>query len=182
MARVLLIIDIQNDYFAGGAYPLVGSDAAAEAAARAIAAFREAGDAVLHVQHVWDAPDAVFMRPGTEGVEIHEAVRPLDGEPVLQKAEPNAFLGTDLAERLAQLTPDELVVAGMMTSMCVDSTVRAAAERGFAVRVLYDACAAPDLEFGGQRVPGAAVHTAFIAALADGFAAVSSVDVYLAGV
>jgi len=181
VTRALLIIDIQNDYFPGGAYPLVGSDAAAESAARALAAFRESGDPVLHVQHIWDAPDAPFMRPGTAGVEIHGAVRPLDGEAVLQKAEPNAFLGTDLAERLAGIAPDELVVAGMMTSMCVDSTVRAAAERGFSVRLLHDACAAPDLEFGGTSVPGAAVHAAFIAALAGGFATASSVDEYLAG-
>lgn len=181
MTRALLIIDIQNDYFPGGAYPLVGADAAAESAARALAAFRASGDPVLHVQHVWDAPDALFMRPGTPGVEIHAAVRPRDGEAVLQKSEPNAFLGTDLAARLAALAPDELAVAGMMTSMCVDSTVRATAERGLSVRVLHDACAAPDLEFGGVRVPGDAVHAAFVAALADGFAAVSSVDEYLAG-
>ncbi|WP_449283024.1 cysteine hydrolase family protein [Leucobacter sp.] len=180
MNRALLIIDIQNDYFPGGAFPLVGADAAAASAARVLAAFREAGDQVLHVQHVWDAPDAPFMRPGTAGVEIHGAVRPLDGEAVLQKSEPNAFLGTDLAARLAAAAPDELVVAGMMTSMCVDSTVRAAAERGFTVRLLHDACAAPDLEFGGASVPGAVVHAAFIAALSDSFAAVSSVDEYLA--
>ncbi|MBL3688027.1 cysteine hydrolase [Leucobacter zeae] len=180
MSRALLIIDIQNDYFVGGAYPLVGSEAAAEAASRAVAAFRASDDPVIHVQHVWDAPDALFMRPGTRGIEIHDAVRPLPDEIVLQKAEPNAFLGTGLGERLAAIAPDELVVVGMMTSMCVDSTVRAAAERGFAVRVLHDACAAPDLEFGGAAVAGAAVHTAFIAALADGFAEVSAVDDYLA--
>jgi nicotinamidase-related amidase len=59
-----------------------------------------------------------------------------------------------------------------MTSMCVDSTVRSAAERGFAVTVVADACAAPDLELAGTRVPGAVAHTAFLAALGDGFARV----------
>lgn len=180
MTRALLIIDIQNDYFAGGAYPLVGPDAAAAAASKALAAFRASGDPVIHVQHVWDAPDALFMRPGTPGIEIHETVRPLAHETVLQKTEPNAFLGTDLAELLAEIAPDELIVVGMMTSMCVDSTVRSAAERGFAVRVLHDACAAPDLEFGGTAIAGASVHAAFIAALADGFAEVSAVHEYLA--
>jgi nicotinamidase-related amidase len=58
----------------------------------------------------------------------------------------------------------------MMTSMCVDSTVRAAADAGYTVELVHDACAAPDLEFGGISVPGAAVHAAFIAALGDGFA------------
>jgi nicotinamidase-related amidase len=71
--RGLLIIDIQNDYFPGGANPLVGPEAAAEAARRALDAFRERGERIVHLQHVWDAPDAAFMRPGTDGVEIVDA-------------------------------------------------------------------------------------------------------------
>ena len=70
----------------------------------------------------------------------------------------------------------------MMTSMCVDSTVRAGAELGFTMSVIHDACAAPDLEFGDTTVPGASVHAAFLAALGDGFAAVISSDEAVAGV
>ena len=176
MSRALLVVDIQNDYFAGGAYPLVEPEAAATAAARLLAAFRSSGEPVVHMQHVWAAPEASFMRPGTHGVEIHELVAPVDGEPVLQKAEPNSFLGTGLADVLDSLGVDRLVVAGMMTSMCIDSTVRAAAERGLSVQLVHDACAAPDLEFGATSVPGAQVHAAFVAALGDGFAELVSAD------
>jgi nicotinamidase-related amidase len=172
MARALLLIDIQRDYFPGGAYPLVGSDAAAEAAATVLARFRRDDTPVLHVQHLWDAPDAAYMRPGTTGVAHDSRVAPNDGEPVVVKEEPNAFLGTDLEERLRTLAIDELVVAGMMTSMCVDATVRAAADLGFAVTVVGDGCAAPDLAHDGVAVPGAQVHAAFLAALADGYATV----------
>lgn len=168
MTRTLLIIDIQNDYFPGGAHPLVGATAAGDAAASVLAAARRAGDPVVHVQHVWDAPDAPFMRPGTPGIEINPAVAPLPGEPVVTKSAPNAFVGTELATLLDR--DSTLVVVGMMTSMCVDSTVRAAADAGYTVELVHDACAAPDLEFGGISVPGAAVHAAFIAALGDGFA------------
>lgn len=176
MTRVLLIVDIQNDYFPGGGMPLVGPERAAEAAARVLETCRAAGDPVIHVQHLWDDPEAFFMRPGTPGVEIHELVAPRAGEPVLQKEQPNSFLGTDLAERLDALGADSLLVVGMMTSMCIDSTVRAAAERGIPVRLVHDACAAPDLEFGGVTVPGAQVHAAFIAALGDGFAELVASD------
>lgn len=177
MTRALLIVDIQYDYFPGGAYPLVEPEAAATAAARVLAGFRASGEPIIHVQHVWDAPDALFMRPGTRGIETHELVAPIDGEQVMQKTEPNAFLGTDLADRLAALGVDQLVVTGMMTSMCIDSTVRAAAERSLAVQLVHDACAAPDLEFGGVTVPGAQVHASFIAALNGNFAeAVASAD------
>jgi nicotinamidase-related amidase len=176
MTRGLLIIDIQRDYFPGGAYPLVEPEAAAAAARRVLAAFRSAGEPVLHLQHVWDAEDATFMRPGTDGVEIHPDVAPAGGEPVIEKASPNGFVGTGLADELRSRGIDELVVAGMMSSMCVDATVRAAADAGFAVTVVHDACAAPDLAFGGVEVAGAAVHAAFMAALADGYATVVGAD------
>lgn len=177
--KTLLIIDIQNDYFPGGAHPLVGPEAAAEQASRLLGHFREAGAPVVQMQHVWDAPDAEFMRPGTAGVEIHEAVRPLPEETVLTKAMPNSFLGTGLEETLRGQDTDGIVVAGMMTSMCVDATVRAAADLGFDVTVAADACAAPDLEYGGVQVPGASVHAAFIAALGSGYATVATTEMLM---
>ena len=172
MTRTLVIVDIQNDYFPGGAHPLVGATEAGAAAASVLAAFRRSGDPVVHVQHIWDAPDAPFMRPGTPGVEINPVVAPVPGEPVVTKSAPNAFVGTELATFLDR--DSTIVVLGMMTSMCVDSTVRAAADAGYTVELVHDACAAPDLEFGGTSVPGAAVHAAFIAALGEGFARVRS--------
>lgn len=172
VSRGLLVIDVQRDYFPGGAYPLVEPDAAAASAQRLLEAFRAAGDPVLHLRHLWDAPEASFMRPGTEGVEIHPSVAPDDGEPVLEKESPNGFLGTGLEAELRSRGVEHLVVAGMMSSMCVDATVRAAVDLGFTVSVAHDACAAPDLEFEGREVPGAAVQAAFMAALADGYAEV----------
>ena len=170
MARGLLIIDIQRDYFPGGAYPLVEPDGAARVASGVLAAFRAAGEPVVHLRHVWDAPEATFLRPGTEGVEIHPLVAPADGEPVIDKAAPNGFVDTGLEHELRSSGIDSLVVAGMMSSMCVDATVRAAADLGFDVTVVHDGCAAPDLEFEGNDIPGASVHGAFMAALGDGYA------------
>jgi nicotinamidase-related amidase len=176
MGRALLVIDIQNDYFPGGAYPLVEPEAAADSTARLLDSFRESGEPVIHLKHVWDAPEATFMVPGTNGVEIHPSVEPAEGEPVIEKAEPNGFLDTSLEEELRSRDVDKLVVAGMMSSMCVDATVRAAADKGIGVTVAHDCCAAPDLEFGGTQVPGASVHAAFMAALADGYAEVVAAD------
>lgn len=178
MARALLIIDIQNDYFPGGRNPLEGPEGAAANARELLEAFRASGEPLVHVQHVWDAPDAAFMQPGTPGVEINDAVRPAEGETVIQKANPNSFLDTPLEKHLRDQGVDSVVVCGMMTSMCVDATVRAAADLGFAATVVHDACATMPLEFGGRRVPAGDVHTAFIAALGDGYAeVVSAADV-----
>ncbi|MDH6237804.1 cysteine hydrolase family protein [Cryobacterium sp. CG_9.6] len=172
MTRALIIIDIQRDYFAGGALPLVEPDAAATAAHAVLESFRASGEPVVHIFHVATDPAATFFLPGTPGIEIHPLVTPLDGEIVLEKHQPNSFIGTDLANVLANTGADELVVVGMMSSMCVDSTVRAAAEHGFTVTVVHDACAAPDLTFGHTVIPGATVHASFMAALHGSFATV----------
>jgi nicotinamidase-related amidase len=176
VGRALVIVDIQKDYFPGGAHPLEAPEDAAAAAGRLLGSFRAAGEPVIHVRHVWDEKDATFMRPGTEGVDIHPAVAPADGELVITKEHPNSFRETALEEELRARGIDELVVCGMMTSMCVDATVRAAVDLGFETTVAHDACTTCDLEFDGRTVPALAVHSAFLAALADGYAEVASSD------
>jgi nicotinamidase-related amidase len=176
MPRALVIVDVQNDYFAGGAHPLAGPEAAAANVRRLLDAFRAGGEPLVHVQHLWDAPDAVFMRPGTRGAEIHDTVAPLAGEQVVQKAHPNSFLETTLEETLHAAGVDHVVVCGMMTSMCVDATARAAADLGFGVTVVSDACATRDLEFAGETIPAPQVHGAFLAALGGGYGAVVATD------
>jgi nicotinamidase-related amidase len=173
VSRALVIVDIQDDYFPGGAHPLSGPEAAAANARSLLESFRAVEAPLFHIQHVWDEPDAEFMRPGTPGVEINAAVAPAGGEPVIQKAWPNAFRDTDLLERIRATGAGELVIVGMMTSMCVDATVRAAADLGFEVAVAHDACATCELEFGGRTVPAADVHAAFLAALGDSYARVT---------
>jgi nicotinamidase-related amidase len=176
VARALVIVDMQKDYFPGGAHPLVAPEAAARAARSLLDAFRAAGHPVVHVRHVWDAEDATFMRPGSEGVEIRPEVAPAEGELVITKEFPNSFRATALEDELRARGVDSLVVCGMMTSMCVDATVRAAVDLGFDTTVVHDACATRDLEFDGRSVPAAEVHAAFLAALGDGYAAVVSSD------
>jgi len=124
----------------------------------------------VHIQHVSNRPGASFFLPGTEGVNIHASVAPLAGETVLQKSFPNSFRGTQLQEHLRGLGADHLVIAGMMTHMCVDATTRAAFDLGFSCSLAHDACATRALAFGEQRVPAAQVHAAFLAALAGLYA------------
>jgi nicotinamidase-related amidase len=172
VSRALVIIDIQRDYFPGGAHPLHEPQAAAAAARSVLERFRAQGEPVFHIQHVWNAPEATFMRPGSDGVELHPAVAPLAGERLITKQAPNAFLGTPLERELRERGVDQVVVCGMMTSMCVDASVRAAADLGFAVTLVHDACAAPALSFAGVEVAAPAVQAAFLGALADGYASV----------
>jgi nicotinamidase-related amidase len=161
----LLIIDLQNDYFPRGAMELEGAEAACKRAAEALAAFRAKGLPVFHVQHLSVRPGATFFLPGTKGAEIHGGVRPAASEAVVQKNFPNSFRNTDLQQRLEAAGVKHLVVAGMMTSMCVDATVRQAADLGYRVTLMADACATRTLSYGGESVPAKQVHAAFLAAL-----------------
>ena len=176
MTKALLIIDIQNDYFAGGAMKLVGSDEAAHNAARILSSFREQGLPVIHVQHLALSPTATFFLPGTDGAKIHESVAPIDGETVITKNFPNSFRGTNLKDVLDGLNLEQLVVVGMMTHMCIDTSVRAANDFGFKVTLVSDACATLDLEFDGRTVAAADVQVSYLAAIDGSFATVVTTD------
>lgn len=176
MSTALVVIDIQNDYFPGGAMQLADSVEAGEQARKLIAAFRHKALPVIHVQHLSTRPGATFFVSGTKGVEIHPCVSPREGETIIQKNFPNSFRDTPLLQHLRDNKITRLVVAGMMTQMCIDSTVRAAADLGFECLLAHDACATKSLSFGGEAVPAASVQTAFLAALNGLFAKVQSVD------
>lgn len=164
----LVVIDIQNDYFPGGAMELEGADAAGEKAGATLRRFREQNLPILHVRHLSVRPGATFFLPGTRGAEIHPSVQPLGGEPVIEKNFPNSFRGTALEQHLKDAGVKNLVVAGMMTHMCVDATVRHAADLGYKITLLADACATRAQTYGGETVPARQVHAAFLAAL-NGF-------------
>ena len=164
----LVVIDIQNDYFPGGAMALEGADAAASKAAAALARFRKDGQPVFHIRHLSVRPGATFFLPGTRGAEIHPSVAPRGGEPVLEKNFPNSFRNTELEATLKKQGIKNLVIAGMMTHMCVDASVRHAADLGYKVTLLGDACATRAQTYAGETVPARQVHAAFLAAL-NGF-------------
>ena len=174
VTQALLLIDIQNDYFPGGAMALEGSLLAGDNAGQLLRVFRRKSKTVIHVQHISTRQGATFFLPNTKGVDIHDSVAPIDGEAVIQKNYPNSFRDTALLEYLRQRRIAELVIAGMMTQMCIDTTTRAAADLGFQCLLAHDACATRALSFGGSTVPAAQVQTAFMAALDGLFAKVQS--------
>jgi nicotinamidase-related amidase len=180
MKTALLLIDIQNDYFANGAMPLVGAEEAAQKASQVLNHFRAKKLPVFHIQHIAMRPTATFFLPCTFGVGIHAAVQPVDNESVIVKHFPNSFRETELLDQLKSLNINHLVIAGMMTHMCVDATVRAAKDLGFEITLLGDACATRDLEVNGNKVVANDVHHSFLAALSYFYAEVTTCEKYLA--
>lgn len=178
--RALLIVDIQNDYFPDGKWPLAGQTEAAAAAATVLAAFRAGGAPVIHIRHEIVRPNAPFFVPGSPGAAIHPSVAPVGEEPVIVKHFANSFRETGLQALLTERGIQDLVILGSMTQNCIDSTVRAAADLGFGVTVIHDACATLDLTFEGATIPAAQVQAAYMAALAFGFGRVVSAAAFLA--
>lgn len=181
MKTALLLIDIQNDYFPGGKMALQGTKEASANAAALLTAFRRLQLPVIHIQHIATRAGATFFVPDTDGVEIHASVAPLANETVIRKHYPNSFRQTGLLEHLRQHQIGQLVIAGMMTHMCIDTTTRAACDLEFSLQLAHDACATKALSFGGIEVPASQVHTAYIAALDGSFAEVLSTQQIIAG-
>ncbi|OOV17586.1 cysteine hydrolase family protein [Flavobacterium sp. LM4] len=178
MNTALLLIDIQKEYFENGALELVNPIAASENAKKLLKNFRKENGTIIHIQHI--SPEGVpFFVPGTKGVEIHENVKPLAGEKVIIKQFPNSFRGTDLLEYLQSNDITHLVIAGMMTHMCIDAGIRAAFDFGFECTVIGDACATMNLQINGQDVKAADVHNAFLAALEFFYAKITTTEAYL---
>ena len=124
MKTALLLVDIQNDYFPGGALELAHMEASAANAAELLRACRRLAWPIFHVQHLARRPGATFFLPGTSGAEIHPAVKPLPGETVLTKNYPNSFRETGLAELLCGAGIDDLVIAGAMLLMAFKKSKR----------------------------------------------------------
>lgn len=179
--RALILIDIQNDYFDGGKWPLVGMDAAATNAARVLTAARAAGDSVIHVRHEFERDDAPFFTPGSNGAQLHASAQPQADEAVVLKHRVNAFLGTDLKARLDAAGIEHVVLVGAMSHMCIAAAARASADFGYTTTVIHDACATHEQRFEGTTVAAEQVHAANMAALAFAYATVIATEQYLAG-
>ena len=180
MKTGLLLVDLQNDYFPGGKMELTGILQASEKARSLLHHFRKTNLPIYHIQHVSLHPGATFFLPLTEGGKIYRALEPLACETVFQKNFPNSFRETLLQETLRKQDVKNLVIAGAMSHMCVDATVRAACDLGFSCTVIENACATKDLEFRGSLVAAAQVHSAFMAALHAAYAKVMTAEEFLA--
>jgi len=172
----LLVIDIQNFYFEGGKVPLVAPVGASVQARKVLDRFRARGWPVVHVQHLPKTQATPSPDSGDPQYRIHTNVLPAPGEKVIGKHYASSFRDTELLATLKGLGVTRLVICGMQTHMCVEAATRAAADLGFEVTVVQDACATRALTFNGVEVPAAQVHAAALAAMSGTYARVVSTD------
>lgn len=153
----LIVIDLQNDYFPAGAYPQYQAEQVLAHTLSAIDIAQQRGWPVVLVQHVGGA-EAPFFKTGSDGVKLHSALlAQASASVVVEKQHADSFLNTTLSDVLRAQNIRELVVCGMMTQNCVTHTALSPAASDYSVRVLSDACSAPD----------AMVHGIALRALSD---------------
>lgn len=155
LKTALIMIDIQDFYFDEARSPLTNRFEATENTKKLLDLFREKGFTVIHVQHKSNSP-------------IRDLVKPIGNEKVVTKEHVNAFIDTDLEEYLKSVGAEQLVICGMMTQMCVEGTVRAAADLDYKVIVPGDACATRDLKYDDVIIPAEMVHASSLQSFAFG--------------
>ncbi|MGN6467778.1 MAG: cysteine hydrolase family protein [Rhizobiaceae bacterium] len=147
---------------------------------RLLTTFRERGMAIFHVRHASTEPDSL-LRPGRSGYQPIAEARELDGEPMLVKHVNAAFIGTDLEKRLRQGGIETLVIAGITTNHCVETTARMAGNLDFDVRLVSDACYTFDrVGFDGKLESAEAIHRMTLSNLNGEFAKIETTDSVLA--
>lgn len=167
----LVLIDIQKTY-REGVMRLSGVEPAVAEAAILLKRARESGVPVFHIQHN-AGPGSPYDITAEIG-QISQEVAPQDGEAVITKAFPSSFVGTDLEDRLKRAGVTDLILAGFMTHMCVNSTARSAFNLGFHPTVVASATATRDLPApDGSVVPAAQLQAASLAGLGDLFAVIA---------
>lgn len=165
--EVLLIVDIQDFYFPGGKSELVDPIPATKNAEALLLKFRELKMPVIHIKHKFEP-----------GGDIYYLLKPTENEKVITKQDVSSFKGTNLDSVLTELNAGKIVICGMQTHMCVEAAVRAAADKGYAVTLIDDACATKDLVYNGVKIEAKLVHASTLATLKN-YAKIISTKEYL---
>jgi nicotinamidase-related amidase len=177
----LILIDIQqgmDDPYWG---PRNNPDAEANAA-RVLAAWRDASLPVVHVHHRSVRPQSPLY-PGKPGVEVKPEVAPIDGEPVFTKTVNSAFIGTGLEAWLEEHGIQRVVIAGLTTNHCVDTSTRMAGNLGFNPILISDACATNDrVAPDGRTWDAETIHQISLTNLHDEFATIMTSDEVIANI
>jgi nicotinamidase-related amidase len=147
MEKVLLLIDLQNDYFPGGKFPLWNTNVTLSNIEQAINAAKAKNIPIIHIQHIANSEMGIapFFNKGSDGAKIHSRIlEAAPDAPIVIKEFADSFVKTNLEELLNGLGVDELLVCGMMTQNCVTHTAISKSAEKYKVSILPDCCTTVD--------------------------------------
>lgn len=140
MTKALIVIDVQRSFEQRPNWAAVSSPGIVKQVGRLVDAARAAGDLVVWVLHSEPGTDGVFD-PANGHVQLMAGLEPRDGELTVTKTSINAFTTTNLQQSLTTLGIRELVICGIQTEQCCETTTRVASDLGFDVTFAIDATA-----------------------------------------
>jgi nicotinamidase-related amidase len=140
MTSALVVIDVQESFRRRPNWQVVSNPDIAADVQQLVDAGRAAGDLVVWVLHSEPGTGGVFD-PESGFVTLFDELVPREGEPILTKTSRNAFTTTNLAQLLTERGIRDLVICGIQTEQCCETTARLAADLGYAVTFVTDATA-----------------------------------------
>jgi nicotinamidase-related amidase len=133
--KALLVIDVQNGMFNEGTIVHKG-EKLLQNLNELLSRARSTNTPVFYIQH--NAPIGRPLEHGTKGWEIHSDISPKNEDTIVQKTTPDSFLNTNLDDELKKQKVEHLIIAGIQTELCVDTTVRRAFSMGYKVTLASD--------------------------------------------
>jgi nicotinamidase-related amidase len=144
-SRALIVIDVQESFRQQPQWAAISNPAVAARAADLVAAARARGELVVWVLHAEPGTGGLFD-PARGHVRLMDGLAPRDGEPVITKSSHNAFTTTNLAQLLTSRGIGELVICGIRTEQCCETTARVASDLGYQVTFVTEATATSPIE------------------------------------
>lgn len=179
MKRALIVVDVQNEYFEGGALPITYPPHSFERIKTAIAEAQKAGVVIVFMQHTsLEESVGAFVR-GSHLWELHDEIKAMKHDLYLEKNHASSFAGTDLNYKLRSLGVDTVAIIGYMTQNCCDATARDASQLGYNVEFLSDANGTLAFSNNAGEVSAEELHRAFLVAQAFGFSRVLMLDEWI---
>jgi nicotinamidase-related amidase len=145
MKRALIVIDVQESFREQPQWSNISDPAIASKVKRLVDASRALGDLVVWVLHTEPGSGELFD-PARGHVKLIEGLAPRVGEPVITKTSHNAFTTTNLQQLLTAEGVREIVISGIRTEQCCETTARVAFDLGYAVIFVIDATATSPIE------------------------------------
>lgn len=177
----LVLVDVQKAFLLWEAAGMRRNNPhAVDNIAKLLSAFRREGMAVIHIRHASREAGSA-LRPDMPGYEPIDAARERDGEAVIVKHVNSGFIGTDLEERLRAAGIETVVICGITTNHCVETTTRMAGNLGFDARLVSDACYTFDRTgHNGRHETAEDIHAMTLSNLDGEFATIETTDSLLA--
>ena len=175
MKRALLVIDVQNEYFTGK-LPVTYPQGSFDNIKKAIKAAKQKDIMVIAIQHTAPQVDASTFVRGSHEWELHQEIKKLGYDYLIEKNLPGSFTDTDLEKVLQQNDIDTVTISGYMTQMCCDTTARQALHLSYSVEFLKDATGTLDIANYAGKVTAEELHRAVLVTQAMRFSKVMAVD------